>query len=716
MGLGCVISFTEIVKGYADSEVTKVDKEIEIEAENTETKNEKLRKLIMDENYWGVYNKLESRNALTEKIDSDGNTILHITATVGKKNIVEKVILSNKNMLHIKNNEGKTALDKAYENMHLDIIAYLEGAAKDDEICKKGAETETKDLPQLIADGDWYAVYLKSTQLSEEINSDGNTLLHIAAEIGDYNLISAILWREPYCNWTRIKNKHGSTVLHIAAIAGNTNGAELLVKHNKRLLEIQDDEGRTPLDKASEKGNLNTVRYLKEAANEGAKRVTNKNKLQELIEDQDWVGVYQELGEDEALTEKINSNGNTLLHIAVEIGNGMLISEMLKPHACLYIRCFYLRDYDLTKIKNNDGSTVLHIAAIVGNTSAAKILIETDKRLLNIPDNKGKTPLDKANENGHLKTISYLQKAADFQKLIVDGDWFKVYTKLRKRNALTEIIDGDGNTLLHKVIEISRNDFVNKILSHLRSYDLTDMESYNGSTVLHIAAIVGNTDAAVLLVKHDRQLLDIRDNEGKTPLEKAYGNRHLKNTIAKLDQAVKITEANELRQLVVDGDWYKVIVKLYKRNALQEKINSNGNTLLHILVGMGDDFLIKATLWRISDHDLTTIKNAEGSTVLHIAAIVGNPNAAKILVKENKELLYTKDNDGKTPLDKAYENMHLDTIAYLLEAIEEHENGKEEAQEASTVHPRKKKDADVEKGVALLANAISAKRYDVALN
>ncbi|XP_076911857.1 uncharacterized protein LOC143569961 isoform X2 [Bidens hawaiensis] len=291
-------------------------------------------------------------------------------------------------------------------------------------------------------------------------------LLHIAAEIGDYNLMSAILWCEPYHNWTDTKNKHGSTVLHIAAIAGNTNGAELLVKHNKRLLEIQDNKGRTPLDKASEKGNLNTVRYLKEAANEGAKRVTNKNKLQELIEDQDWVGVYLKLGEREAFTKKINSNGNTLLHIAVEIGNDMVISEILKPHDPHYTR-LYLYNIDLTNIKNNDGSTVLHIAAIVGNTNAAKILVRENKDLLYAKDNDGKIPLDKAYENMHLDTIAYLLEAIkDRERGKKEGQEASTVHPRKKKDADVEI----GVDLLANAISAKRYDVALNLIGRYPEY------------------------------------------------------------------------------------------------------------------------------------------------------------------------------------------------------------------------------------------------------
>ncbi|KAD6455070.1 hypothetical protein E3N88_09776 [Mikania micrantha] len=93
------------------------------------------------------------------------------------------------------------------------------------------------------------------------------------------------------------------------------------------------------------------------------------------------------------------------------------------------------------------------------------------------------------------------------------------------------------------------------------------------------------------------------------------------------------------------------------------------------------------------------MRNSEGSTLLHVAAIVGNTEAAKMLVERNPDLLYAKDNESQTPLDRALSNMHSDTCIYLLDHY--------------------KKISDMEKGDLLdsseiLVNAISSKDYDSA--
>ncbi|KAI3827525.1 hypothetical protein L1987_01602 [Smallanthus sonchifolius] len=60
---------------------------------------------------------------------------------------------------------------------------------------------------------------------------------------------------------------------------------------------------------------------------------------------------------------------------------------------------------------------------------------------------------------------------------------------------------------------------------------------------------------------------------------------------------------------------------------------------------------------------------------------------------------------GEDPLHKAYENMHLDTIVYLLKAIKDDGKTALQSSLAGSVHP------GVVIGVDLLVNAISAKQY-----
>ncbi|KAL8239939.1 hypothetical protein R6Q59_016506 [Mikania micrantha] len=105
---------------------------------------------------------------------------------------------------------------------------------------------------------------------------------------------------------------------------------------------------------------------------------------------------------------------------------------------------------------------------------------------------------------------------------------------------------------------------------------------------------------------------------------------------------------------------------------LRDRITINGNTALHMAVGVSNDFFFLRRMLNLAKRDnqqLLDMRNSEGSTLLHVAAIVGNTEAAEMLVLHQSchYMLFEKDNEGQTPLDRAILNMETDTIIYLLD-------------------------------------------------
>ncbi|MFS7966718.1 putative ankyrin repeat-containing domain, PGG domain, ankyrin repeat-containing domain superfamily [Helianthus anomalus] len=166
---------------------------------------------------------------------------------------------------------------------------------------------------------------------------------------------------------------------------------------------------------------------------------------------------------------------------------------------------------------------------------------------------------------------------------------------------------------------------------------------------------------------------------------------------------------SSLCKFTVKGDWSKAESILKKdKNLATKAISSDFSTMLHIAVGIGHNEFVKKLLTYINDEQVLQQRDSDGSTALHIAAIVGNKHAAELLVKKNKKLLRITDQNGEEPWHKAYENMHLDTIGYLLKAVKDGGKPTQSSSDGSVGHPND------EIGVRLLVNAISAKQYSLA--
>ncbi|PWA31946.1 Ankyrin repeat-containing protein [Artemisia annua] len=162
-----------------------------------------------------------------------------------------------------------------------------------------------------------------------------------------------------------------------------------------------------------------------------------------------------------------------------------------------------------------------------------------------------------------------------------------------------------------------------------------------------------------------------------------------------------------LRKAIVEGRWWKAegILKNHK-DAATEAISNDGNTMLHIAVGIGKNDFVRKLLNFIDDGKQIEKQNADGCTALHIAAIVGNKHAAELLVKKRKELLGISDHKAFVPLLSAYYNMQLNTFVYLLEANDTKQQPLPLGLNTGS---------GVQTGVNLLITAIYTKQYDLAL-
>ncbi|XP_024961344.1 uncharacterized protein LOC112501840 [Cynara cardunculus var. scolymus] len=141
-----------------------------------------------------------------------------------------------------------------------------------------------------------------------------------------------------------------------------------------------------------------------------------------------------------------------------------------------------------------------------------------------------------------ISTVTQAENIDDIQlrKATVEGRWWRAEAILKNaKMAATEAISNDGNTMLHLAVELGQNDFVKKLLDFIDDGNEIEKQNLDGRTALHIAAIVGNTYAAELLVKKRKELLGISDHKTHVPLLSAYYNMQL-NTFIYLLEATEI--------------------------------------------------------------------------------------------------------------------------------------------------------------------------------
>lgn len=123
-----------------------------------------------------------------------------------------------------------------------------------------------------------------------------------------------------------------------------------------------------------------------------------------------------------------------------------------------------------------------------------------------------------------------------------------------------------------------------------------------------------------------------------------------------------------LYKAVVRGEWNEARKFLDDDpDALTAKITIASETALHIAVGTGKDRLelVKKLIRRMSPEDLA-LTDQNGETALTVAAVVGNIEAAKLLVNNNPDLPNISGKSG-LPIHRAAEYGQEAMILYLLD-------------------------------------------------
>ncbi|CAH1451170.1 unnamed protein product [Lactuca virosa] len=163
---------------------------------------------------------------------------------------------------------------------------------------------------------------------------------------------------------------------------------------------------------------------------------------------------------------------------------------------------------------------------------------------------------------------------------------------------------------------------------------------------------------------------------------------------------------HELYEATLSTDWGRVD-RILSGGVITvtDKITKNGNTALYVAVGGTNKPEFLERLLEVTPNintQLLDMQNSDGSTLLHVAAIVGNNEAVDILVERNSDLLLAKDSEGRTPLALALSNMNTQTARHLLEHINNTDDIQKDALFSGTT------------GDELLVTVISSKDFRLA--
>ncbi|XP_066908001.1 serine/threonine-protein phosphatase 6 regulatory ankyrin repeat subunit B-like [Halyomorpha halys] len=448
-------------------------------------------------------------------------------------------------------------------------------------LIKYGANIEKKDIHGNLPLSS--AVMSKNVNLVELILKESTIQVASKNFTTFINAYSQVMFITSKNNASQI---HNLTALHIASYHGLTEIVQLLIT-NKASLEVRDERGYTPLHYACEEGHVEVVELL---SHSGANK------------------------------DSADINGTTPLHIACRLGS-LPIARLLLSHPIAAL------DY-----ADNDGYTAVHYAAFSGSQKIVKLL-------LNLGANKEartnglKTPLHFASFKGHNEIVEMLLKEqADFKTSDIEGMMPLHYAvKERQSNVVKLLVqyglsplirNKNGSTPLHLACQRhdkstkSEKDIVSNLTEvlygyvnplnfdlmtplHIGSRDnssgcvevlLSHGGDQNGrdkflNLPIHYAALNGNLEIILMLLRKDRRLGSSVNSNEETPLFLAAREGHTNVVALILEYGIHglrpdVKGRNALHRSASRG--HLEIVKLLRQHrANKEKEDNWGFTALN---------------------------------------------------------------------------------------------------------------------------------------
>uniref|UniRef100_A0A670I2Z0 Uncharacterized protein n=1 Tax=Podarcis muralis TaxID=64176 RepID=A0A670I2Z0_PODMU len=209
------------------------------------------------------------------------------------------------------------------------------------------------------------------------VNSEDETLLHIAAAHGHTEIIDYLIGRGAKLE---VKDKKGRTPLHRAAERGHGEAVKMLLQLGANMYTL-DQEGKSPLHLAHQNHHTHV---LKSILKEEVRRHKNQH---------NFLHMATALGY--AVSRGFEKTKKTPLHLAAMGGHLNAVKALLAKKSRF-------------GAKDMDGCTSMHYAAINGNVEILQALLAAGKNK-NIDDKNiwRKTPLHLAAEHGHSDLIHF---------------------------------------------------------------------------------------------------------------------------------------------------------------------------------------------------------------------------------------------------------------------------------------------------------------------
>ena len=456
------------------------------------------------------------------------------------------------------------------------------------------------------------------------VDSDGNTVLHLAAQKNDADLVTYFLVKgaDP-----QLKNHDGDTPLHVAIWESSYDAAAAIVAVNANTLFDRDGVGKSALDLALSMDETYYDILITTKAGE-VRDIGGQTIVHYFVRTKNLRGVQKCIEKGIPISVK-DDDGKTPLDLAfssiddsisVEIAANLIMAGAEEVETVFS----YFQDAISARNVNarfDDGQTPLHLAAIMGHSAIARYLLKHDAET-SVQDSSGATPLHEAVRYGNVDIAASLLEAG----------------------ANPNARDNLGKTPILLAMPFDKlGEMYSLLVSHRA--DLSQKDMY-GDTVLHIAAMMNqNPDVMSILINNGADI-NARNKEGVTPLEIAVqknsiqivrllttrgANIHTQDTNGQSPLSMAFASSNDMLEAVVNSS-----------NSTSQ--DSDGNTPLHI--ALLTDAPLSKVQYIISLTSDVNIRNRDGNSALFISVLKNRQKVGEMLLAKNADIFSTNTNNN----------------------------------------------------------------------
>ncbi len=502
------------------------------------------------------------------------------------------------------------------------------------------AEPEAPSLQRLIKEGR-YDEARELFAARADINSvdeDGNTALHLAAEINEADMVSFLIIKGAN---TEAKNNAGDTPLHVA-IKHNALAATKVLAIVHGDIFAKDAEDNTALELALAKGGDWYKAVI--TPQTGAIRDTDGESIVHyFVKTRDEIAIDYCVSQELPLSV-VDNFEKTPLSLAFESASdaaAIRIAAKLLLAGATPVGGDYAYFEDAVRMHNsllrfNDGQTALHIATIQGDTGIVDYILndKTSARtqdILQAQDITGATPLHEAVRYGRV----------DIAKLLLS------------HGAQVDALDSIGKTPIMLTIPPETQLEMYKTLVQYRA-NVAQKDMF-GDTVLHVATMAKASADVIKFLVESGAPINERNKQGVTPLALAIDQKLDDHVVYYASLGADIfaedMQGNSPLSLALASPEPEMLQTLITKQNIRDK-DSGGNTPLHIAIMMDAPFdYIKYLVNSGAD---VNARNKSGDSVLYLTVEKNKRQAGELLLEKGADIFATN-TQNYSPLRLALE-------------------------------------------------------------